>query len=69
MHQIRLNLVHYFYILILILYKNIIFLNENTLIISLNQYQTNKENGYLIDTRLNAQDYYTNTVKNFLNND
>lgn len=35
----------------------------------LNQYQTNKEKGYLIDTCLNAQDQYTNMVKRFLNND
>lgn len=35
----------------------------------LNQYQTNKEKGYLIDTCLNAQDQYTNMVKNFLNTD
>ncbi len=34
----------------------------------LNRYQTNKEKGYLIDTCLNAQDQYTNMVKNFLNN-
>lgn len=32
----------------------------------LNQYQTNKEKGYLIDTCLNAQDQYTNTIKYFL---
>lgn len=35
----------------------------------LNQYQTNKEKGYLIDTCLNAQDQYTNMVKRFFNND
>ena len=35
----------------------------------LNQYQTNKEKGYLIDTCLNAQDQYTNMVKRFLNTD
>lgn len=32
----------------------------------LNQYQTNKEKGYLIDTCLNAQDQYTNIIKYFL---
>lgn len=32
----------------------------------LNQYQTNKEKGYLIDTCLNAQDQYTNVVEHFL---
>lgn len=32
----------------------------------LNQYQTNKEKGYLIDTCLNAQDQYINTIKYFL---
>lgn len=31
----------------------------------LNQYQTNKEKGYLIDTCLNAQDQYTNIIKYF----
>ncbi len=33
----------------------------------LNQYQTNKEKGYLIDTCLNAQDQYKNNMKYFLN--
>lgn len=33
----------------------------------LNQYQTNKEKGYLMDTCLNAQDQYSNIVKSFLN--
>ena len=32
----------------------------------LNQYQSNKEKGYLIDTCLNAQDQYTNTIEYFL---
>ena len=32
----------------------------------LNQYQSDKEKGYLIDTCLNAQDQYTNTIKYFL---
>lgn len=32
----------------------------------LNQYQTNKEKGYLIDTCLNAQDQYTEMIKYFL---
>lgn len=32
----------------------------------LNQYQTNKEKGYLIDTCLNAQDQYGKMIKNFL---
>ncbi len=32
----------------------------------LNQYQINKEKGYLIDTCLNAQDQYTNTIVYFL---
>ena len=32
----------------------------------LNQYQANKEKGYLIDTCLNAQDQYANVVENFL---
>ncbi len=32
----------------------------------LNQYQTNKEKGYLIDICLNAQDQYTNVVEHFL---
>ena len=32
----------------------------------LNQYQTNKEKGYLIDTCLNAQDQYTSVVEHFL---
>ena len=31
----------------------------------LNQYQTNKEKGYLIDTCLNAQDQYINIIKYF----
>ena len=31
----------------------------------LNQYQTNKEKGYLIDTCLNAQDQYTEMIKYF----
>ena len=33
----------------------------------LNQYQSNKEKGYLIDTCLNAQDQYINIIKYFLN--
>jgi Fic family protein len=32
----------------------------------LNQYQTNKEKGYLIDTCLNAQDQYKNMIKYYL---
>lgn len=32
----------------------------------LNQYQSNKEKGYLIDTCLNAQDQYTKTIEYFL---
>lgn len=32
----------------------------------LNQYQTNKEKGYLMDTCLNAQDQYRNIVESFL---
>lgn len=32
----------------------------------LNQYQTNKEKGYLVDTCLNAQDQYINTIRYFL---
>ncbi len=32
----------------------------------LNQYQTNKEKGYLIDTCLNAQDQYTEMIKYYL---
>lgn len=32
----------------------------------LNQYQTNKEKGYLIDTCLNAQDQYINMIKHYL---
>ena len=32
----------------------------------LNQYQTNKEKGYLIDTCLNAQDQYKNMIEYFL---
>ena len=32
----------------------------------LNQYQTGKEKGYLIDTCLNAQDQYVNMIKYFL---
>ena len=32
----------------------------------LNQYQTNKEKGYLVDRCLNAQDQYTNIIKYFL---
>lgn len=35
----------------------------------LNQYQLNKEKGYLIDTCLNAQDQYKDMIKKFLNND
>ena len=34
----------------------------------LNQYQTNKEKGYLIDTCLNAQDQYTSIIEHFLKN-
>ncbi len=34
----------------------------------LNQYQTNKEKGYLIDTCLNAQDQYLGMIKYFLKN-
>ncbi len=33
----------------------------------LNQFQTNKEKGYLIDTCLNAQDQYINIIRYFLN--
>ncbi len=33
----------------------------------LNQYQSNKEKGYLIDTCLNAQDQYINSIEYFLN--
>lgn len=33
----------------------------------LNQYQTNKEKGYLIDTCLNAQDQYARMVKYYVN--
>lgn len=33
----------------------------------LNQYQNNKEKGYLIDTCLNAQDQYINSIEYFLN--
>ena len=33
----------------------------------LNQYQLNKEKGYLIDTCLNAQDQYTQMIKYYLN--
>lgn len=33
----------------------------------LNQYQNSKERGYLIDTCLNAQDQYINTIEYFLN--
>lgn len=33
----------------------------------LNQYQTNKEKGYLIDTCLNAQDQYVNMIEYYLN--
>lgn len=33
----------------------------------LNQYQTNKEKGYLIDTCLNAQDQYINIIRYFFN--
>ncbi len=32
----------------------------------LNQYQSNKEKGFLIDTCLNAQDQYTNSIEYFL---
>ncbi len=32
----------------------------------LNQYQTNKEKGYLIDTCLNAQDQYASMIEHFL---
>ena len=32
----------------------------------LNQYQTNKEKGYLIDTCLNAQDQYSSMIEHFL---
>lgn len=32
----------------------------------LNQYQTNQEKGYLIDTCLNAQDQYTEVIKHYL---
>lgn len=34
----------------------------------LNQYQTNKEKGYLIDTCLNAQDQYTEIIKYYIGN-
>ena len=34
----------------------------------LNQYQTNKEKGYLIDTCLNAQDQYTEMIKYYVGN-
>lgn len=34
----------------------------------LNQYQTNKEKGYLIDTCLNAQDQYVEMIKYYLGN-
>ena len=34
----------------------------------LNQYQTNKEKGYLIDTCLNAQDQYTEMIKYYIGN-
>ncbi len=34
----------------------------------LNQYQTNKEKGYLIDTCLNAQDQYKSVIEHFLKN-
>ncbi len=34
----------------------------------LNQYQTNKEKGYLIDTCLNAQDQYTEMIKYYIEN-
>ena len=34
----------------------------------LNQYQNNKEKGYLIDTCLNAQDQYTEIVKYYIRN-
>ena len=34
----------------------------------LNQYQTNKEKGYLIDTCLNAQDQYTGMIKYYIGN-
>ena len=34
----------------------------------LNQYQTNKEKGYLIDSCLNAEDQYTKMIKYYLNN-
>ncbi|MCI8397574.1 MAG: cell filamentation protein Fic, partial [Clostridia bacterium] len=34
----------------------------------LNQYQTNKEKGYLIDTCLNAQDQYKSLVEYYLKN-
>ena len=33
----------------------------------LNQYQKNKEKGYLIDTCLNAQDQYANIIEYYLN--
>ena len=35
----------------------------------LNQYQTNKEKGYLIDTCLNAQDQYAYMVKKYLSDE
>ena len=34
----------------------------------LNQYQTNKEKGYLVDTCLNAQDQYTKLIEYYLKN-
>jgi len=34
----------------------------------LNQYQTNKEKGYLIDTCLNAQDQYIEMIKYYVGN-
>ena len=34
----------------------------------LNQYQTNKEKGYLIDTCLNSQDQYTEMIKYYIGN-
>ncbi len=34
----------------------------------LNQYQTNKEKGYLIDTCLNAQDQYIEMIKYYIGN-
>ena len=35
----------------------------------LNQWQTSKEKGYLIDTCLNSQDQYTDMVEKYLNNE